>query len=185
MAENRRNLLTTLGFLSFVDQRPHGVLGGFLIVNTRGRPLEFHCSTPVQTNRAQEILYGPTLRPFLFGELVGKTLIEHAKLPVDAILVDSSDTLDLRKAVNVPVAVVADAEETGMLFAKQPPGLSDLELSAPSLRIGSFLLTISRGYGEDSVALEDMLGSLVGDLDLREPFERIRAALDEAQRMSA
>ena len=45
--------------------------------NPAGRPLEFHCTTPLKPNRAQEILYGPTLESFLYGEQIGRTLIQQ------------------------------------------------------------------------------------------------------------
>ena len=54
-----------LGFLTVVEHAELGLLGGYLLLNAAGRPLEFHCTAPVKPNRAQEILYGPTLRPYL------------------------------------------------------------------------------------------------------------------------
>ena len=52
-----------------------GLFGGYLVLNLLGRPLEFHCTAPVRPNRAQEILYGPTLDPYLCGERIGQTLV--------------------------------------------------------------------------------------------------------------
>ena len=46
-----------------------------VLLNAAGRPLEFHCTAPIKPNRAQEILYGPTLESFLYGEQIGQTLI--------------------------------------------------------------------------------------------------------------
>ena len=198
-AGNHPNLLSALGFLSFVDRPPHGVLGGFLVVSPRGRPLEFHCSAPIRPNRAQEILYGPTLRPFLLGELVGRTLVQHAALSVDAVLIDSLEALDLlREAVDVPVAAVdmAAIDMAALDIGKETVRVSvsgSIIPDAPNVRnaspdqvkIGPFLLTTARGFLQDAGELRNLLVPLVDDLDLCEPFERIRAALDEAQRMSA
>ena len=50
-----------LGFLTVVEHPQHGLFGGYLLLNHGGRPLEFHCTAPIKPNRAQEILYGPTL----------------------------------------------------------------------------------------------------------------------------
>ena len=58
-----------IGFLTVTEHAEHGLFGGYLILNVSGRPLEFHCTAPLKPSRAQEILYGPTLRPFLFGDL--------------------------------------------------------------------------------------------------------------------
>ena len=67
----------TLGFLTVVEHPQYGLFGGYLVLNTAGRPLEFHCTAPIKPNRAQEILYGPTLESFLYGEQIGQTLINQ------------------------------------------------------------------------------------------------------------
>ena len=66
-----------LGFLTVLEHAQHGLMGGYLVLNPAGRPLEFHCTTPIKPNRAQEILYGPTLEPYLFGEQIGKALVDQ------------------------------------------------------------------------------------------------------------
>ena len=45
----------SLGFLTVVDNGELGCVGGYLILNMGGRPLEFHCRAPVRANRAQQI----------------------------------------------------------------------------------------------------------------------------------
>src|SRR5262245_33024282 len=65
----------SLGFLA-VLQDAAGFIGGYLITNAWGRPLEFRLTTPVQPNRVQQILYGATLNDYLFADLIGKTLVE-------------------------------------------------------------------------------------------------------------
>ncbi len=51
-----------------------------MLLNAAGRPLEFHCTAPVKPNRTQEILYGPMLKPYLYGEQIGQTLLAKSKL---------------------------------------------------------------------------------------------------------
>ena len=58
-----------------------------------GRPLEFHCTSPVRPSRAQEILYGPTLQPYLLGEQISGALLEAAKLTPWLILTDAAAML--------------------------------------------------------------------------------------------
>ena len=64
-----------LGFLTVLEHDEHGLVGGYLLLNMAGRPLEFHCTVPVRPNRAQQILFGPTLRPYLYGEQIGQALL--------------------------------------------------------------------------------------------------------------
>ena len=57
------------GFLTAVDTPTHGLFGGYLVVDSLGRPLEFHCTAPVKVTRAQQILYAdePVLRERLIA----------------------------------------------------------------------------------------------------------------------
>ncbi len=106
-----------LGYLTVIDQPKLGLIGGFLVLNPAGRPLEFHCTTPIKPNRAQEILYGSTLEPFLFGEQIAKTLIARSKVPVAYVLTDVAPALAVQDFVEIPVLYV---------FALRPPQMPSL-----------------------------------------------------------
>ena len=64
-----------VGFLSVLHESG-GYVGGYLVTNAWGRPLEFRISSAVQPNRVQQVLYGDTLAAYLCGELIGKTLAD-------------------------------------------------------------------------------------------------------------
>ena len=73
-----------LGFLTVLHESS-GYLGGYLVTNLWGRPLEFRLSTAVQPNRVQQILYGGTLQPYICADLIGKTLVDKTAPPVQLI----------------------------------------------------------------------------------------------------
>lgn len=162
----------TLGFLTLLTDSS-GVLGGYLLTNSWGRPLEFRLSTAVQPNRVQQILYGPTLTEYLHAELIGKTLIEKTSAPPSLIVTDSVAALALRTKVSVPTV------------ALRPDGL---ELSAadvlplPHTRCSALLLYSAR-HADDRPLLEALLDRIDPAVDLAEPFARIREAVNEARRM--
>ncbi len=96
----------SLGFLSVLSPSEVGFVGGYLILNGVGRPLEFHCTTPVKATRAQEILYGNSLKPYLFAEQIAPALVAKAKTPVALICVDRWELLDFADHAGTPVAAV-------------------------------------------------------------------------------
>ncbi|MHB8902385.1 MAG: hypothetical protein ACYC6Y_26800, partial [Thermoguttaceae bacterium] len=98
-----------LGFVTVVEDRKHGLFGGYLILNRAGRPLEFHCTAPIRPNRAQEILYGPTLRPYLYGEQIGRTLLEQGKQSPELVLTDCEPMLAVGEFTPLPVILVGTA----------------------------------------------------------------------------
>jgi hypothetical protein len=97
-----------LGFLTAIEVPERGFVGGLLVTNHFGRPLEFQCTAPLKPNRAQEILYGPTLIPYVLGDLIGRTLIEKVGVKPHLVLTERNDLLPMRDLVSIPVACVDD-----------------------------------------------------------------------------
>jgi hypothetical protein len=157
-----------LGFLTAIElPAGGGYVGGLLVTNRFGRPLEFQCTTPVRPNRTQEILYGATLKPFVLGELIGKTLVEKAAVKPDVVLTEADDLLELRPHVPQPVAVVENQASGG----RQPP--------ESNLNIGKQTLRFHPSHAEDRSKLAKSAGIVPEQADLFEPFDRVREALQE------
>jgi hypothetical protein len=151
-----------VGFLAILND-PTGTLGGLLVTNAWGRPLEFRLTSAVQPNRVQAILYGAALPGFLAGELIGKTLVDKATTPLKWIVTDSAYALELRAHVPCPVALLAPAGGDGMVVA------------------GKNLFVRERDTADVSV-ISDLIAQSPS-LDFAEPFQRIRDAASEARKL--
>lgn len=198
--------LPAIGFLTVIEHARHGLFGGYLVVNTAGRPLEFHCTAPVKPNRAQEILYGPTLRPYLFGEQIGGALVSKAKLQPLCLCTDQEPVFALRDLVKFPVVRVAevnasvsfppasDADEpsSGPAGDGVPPATTaavscdDRENEKwTTFSLGKFSVCVAGRYESDRETVLAAWQEHAVSLDLLEPFDRIRDAIEEAQRIAA
>jgi hypothetical protein len=111
MGANGKQDQFRIGFLTASEVPDKGFVGGLLVTTHNGRPLEFQCTVPVRPNSTQEILYGPTLEPFILGELIGGALIEKAGVKPHLILTDRNQILELRNHVAAPVALVPGPDE--------------------------------------------------------------------------
>jgi hypothetical protein len=175
-----------LGFLTVVEHPQHGLCGGYLVLNRCGRPLEFHCTTPIKPNRAQEILYGPTLKPFLYGEQIGQALLAKSKSDTLAIFADQDAALAVADYTQVPVALVLTGAATSPESATGATyRLDAAHASNPALhcfRWGRNDLALPRGSASAAKEFADRLAGLAESFDLAEPFSRIREAIEEAQR---
>ncbi len=179
MAVAVSNSLPAFGFLTVVEDDEHGYFGGYLVLSELGRPLEFHCSTPIFPSQAQKILYGSTLRSYLLGELIGPVLVEKAKLPVLAVLTDLEEMLSLGLVWDGVLAwVEGKSEVSSNLFT--PP----VESSSPGLELDGYRLSGSSTCCWDPESLRETLATFVSYVNLAEPFERIREAIQEAQRVT-
>ena len=132
----------SLGFITVVDHDELGCIGGYLILNLGGRPLEFHCTAPVRANRAQQILYGVSLKPFLYGELVGRSLIEKGLETPIAILANQPELNSLRSFIDVPLVQVDDIEQSQFTVM-------------PDLQIFMETIPIDEPFGRITDAIEE------------------------------
>ena len=164
--------LFRLGFLETMEVEGRGHIGGLLVTNQHGRPLEFQCTTPVKPNRAQEILYGATLREWLLGELIASTLVDRVSIKPDLILTSDPGILELRNHTNIPVACT---------ICSTSPGDS-AEHDGVAIRIGTHHLRCHAGHREDSEMISRQRHLIPDQADLGEPLERVRDALAETVR---
>lgn len=151
-----------IGFLTTFSPVDNVFLGGLLITNSQGRPLEFQCTAPVEPNATQTLLYGPTLKPYVLNDLIGKTLLERVSLSPRVVLVDDRDALPLRKLIRQPLACACGGE--------QPEGI----------KVGRNALVCHSEFAADKAMIESACAEIPADADVAEPFERVRAALQEA-----
>lgn len=169
-----------IGFLTVVSDDAQGLFGGYLVLNLLGRPLEFHCTVPIKPNRAQEILYGPTLAPYLYGEQIGQALVRKSTADPLLICTDVEPMLAVREFTSAPVALIeaATGERAEPISALRPDARHGGELHWARHR-----LSTCRVHGRDDVELlRARLAGLAEQFDLSEPFARIREALLEAKR---
>jgi hypothetical protein len=176
-----------LGFLTVLEHEQQGLVGGYLILNPAGRPLEFHCTAPIKANRAQQILFGPTLESYLYGEQIGQTLLSKSSIEPLVVCTDVELVLSVRDYVSLPVALVLGSED-------KPDGVTNLPTSTWRVdgpqRAGMHLNHFALGRNRLAVAVErdadrpTIAGRLesLESFDLSEPFERIREAVEEAHK---
>jgi hypothetical protein len=165
VAEKVQPATLNIGFLTVLHDPGAGFVGGYLVTNSWGRPLEFRLSTAVQPNRVQQVLYGKTLQPYVCADLIGKTLVEKTNTVAQLIVTDRDFILDLRKSFETPVACIGASDE-GLAPSENDPAFS-----------------VHASFPEDNHRVRNLLRGIAKSLDLAEPFVRIREAVSEARKM--
>ncbi|MGI5832911.1 MAG: hypothetical protein ACOX6D_10370 [Thermoguttaceae bacterium] len=179
-----------LGFLSVSETSSQGFLGGFLILDRNGHPVEFHCTVPVHANRAQEILYGETLNAFLCGQQIAPSLYKHKKTPVAAVITDSPLMLSFGPIADVPFILLLDPMPAGVRGAL--PGVISPRFDE-ICALGRISRESWKEAEEDGIrymlrvedpedGAREMLRVFRKMIDLSEPFDRIYLAIKESQK---
>ena len=163
----------TIAYYTVVDDDRTGWTGGLLVLSGGGRPIEFQCTLPVRPSRAHEILFGPTLRDHLIGEVIGSLLVKKVRTPISLLCCDQPEALQIEAAVGFPVALVVEAAENeeGPISDETMAGFTSVPLVGSTLRV-------AMEQADQVRAITSKLSDLP---DAIEPFERIREAIKEAQ----
>ncbi len=162
----------TLGFYSVVQCERNGWTGGLLTLNDTGRPLEFRCTLPVRTTKAHEILFGPTIRAHLIGDVIASVLLKSCRTPISMMCCQQPEALAMESMVDYPVGLVRSAaeEEEGPITRDMLSGSVTVDLAGSTLMVAM----------EKQQAAERICSKLSNLPDAVEPFDRIREAIREA-----
>lgn len=158
-----------LGFLTVVQSERMGWTGGLLVLDPVGHPVEFQCTLPIRPTRTHEILFGPTLRSHLVGDVISKALLQKCRSRFALLCCDQRETLACELASDCPVAFVLPASEDE--FSRDAPeGFQSLRLADKDLWVAIERVQEARVVAEQLRSFPDPL----------EPFERIQEAIQEA-----
>jgi hypothetical protein len=185
----------TFGYLSSLASPEYGHFGGYLIVSLLGRPVEFHCTSPVKPSRAQEILYGLTLQPYLLGEQIGGALLLAAQLTPRLIITDQVAMLTARSRAKAPMTLLVQqvtssgelqpADGCQQMEAASSESVSALSAVDGYFTVAQYALQMPPGFESEWQIAREAAAMLSQQVDLFEPFGRIHEAIREAQRIGA
>lgn len=169
------NTANELGYLIVSEIKGLGFCGGLLLVTNSGRPIEFHCAAPIKANRAQQILYGATLKEFLVCDQIGVSLLNKLKRSPCAVLIQDRELNGLEAHVDFPVVLINQQTDESEFS-------NESELKNRMLEIANHQFEV---FGDQTEQVEQLLKTFTENLPINEPFERIREAINEAHSEAA
>lgn len=148
-----------LAFMDILNFEDGSMRAGLLITNLATHPYEFRTTNSIKPTTFQQLLYGVTLKDYLYGELIGLPLVRSVKEKIDILLVREKKLLSIRPSVAFPIL---------MLYQEG------------NVTQGHTLSTVvHEEYPHD----ENSLPYIAEIGDISEPFDRVRVALKEIQRI--
>ncbi|MCA9789183.1 MAG: hypothetical protein KC476_04950 [Cyanobacteria bacterium HKST-UBA06] len=190
-----------IGYFMVLNVTPSMFIGGLMVVDGRGLPVEFRYTEPVEPSRIQQILYGAALSKYLKRDVILKTLISSIESRLDLLIVGEEHLLadDLSQAAQCPVVRLTATSNKPLLHVGDVDKISQYEflmqLTAQSNPVrlqmkGDDRLPDATGVrslpdkegGIDAFKDSDVARFLfdVGQsLEVTEPVERVEKALRE------
>lgn len=187
-----------IGYLMVSTPAPNVYLGGLMVTDGRGLPVEFRYTEPVQPSRIQQVLYGQVLSAYIKREMILETLLKNVESRFRCLLVED-EHLSGSIARGVPMIRIAatKASPIGAIGKTQEiaPGEILLQVSAEGspvrLRLDSPKNdaptkneTTPKNEApapesdESVTALTSLLLEAGQGMDLVEPLRRIEKALE-------
>lgn len=165
----------TPGYL-IVDIAEDGMcVGGLMVTDDNGLPLDFRFTDPITPTRLQRALYGGALERYLKADVVAGTLLGSIEARPSVIFVEDEALLTLPEA-KCPVAVV-DVTRIGSLGEVGTVKGENRDRVLLQAAEGVPPLRVTVGEGAEVSAVTSALVALYTHMDALEPAERVRRAL--------
>lgn len=175
-----------LGYLLIASPLPNVYLGGAMVTDGRGLPMEFRYTEPIQPTKIQQILYGQALGAYIKGEVILETLVKSLESDFALLLVED-DKLLACPAKGFTVVRVSDAKTPKIGEPGDWQSLSPTEMLAQVSRDSGPLRLQWAAHAEampqnppgETPPLDiEPLTRAAQAMDITEPLRRIERALE-------
>jgi hypothetical protein len=155
-----------LAFIDVAVFSDGSIRGGILTTDIETRPYEFRATSPIKPTQLQQILYGASLKDYVYGELICAPLVRATKEKLSVVLAKEPYILKMRPLVSVPVILLKNES------SREGDGIKPVNLS--------FLA--HKNFNNELSYAETILTPISQKHNLIEPFERLKLALNELHR---
>src|SRR5579875_2534162 len=104
---------TSVGYVLSLAVAEQVFMGGAMVTDASGLPLEFRYTEPVRATKLQRVLYGDVLEKYIHGDVIVLNLIGRLEQKPDLFLVADSTLL--------PVLQAAGKKAAALVPARVPP----------------------------------------------------------------
>lgn len=172
-----------LGYLLVTSPTPNVFIGGLMVTDSRGLPVEFRYTEPIQPSKIQQVLYGQVLSAYIKREVILETLLKNLESKFSCLLVEDENLVDY-PAKGYPIVRIASTKSSPIGAVGQTqeiaPGEVLVQVTAESNPVR---LTLSKPEKSDSGVTDanDPLSLLLeaGEgMDITEPLRRVQKALE-------
>jgi len=153
-------------------------LGGLMMIDQDGIPLEFTYTENIKPSRIQKILYGQSLEKYIKREVILLNLLNNLKVKPDLLITIEENLAELKKIGNYPVLSVVQTALSPLAEVGITQEISKGEFILQASPSGSPLrIKLAEPSEENRKRTESIILELGKSLDLAEPIARVEGAL--------
>jgi hypothetical protein len=173
----------TFGFYDVLETAGNdGYIGGLLVTDVEGVPVEFRVTYPVKPNAVQRLLYGGSLVPHIGVQLCGIPLVKALDHEIDLLVVHKPELLALGTGIRAPVLLVERQEKAAVSEGDEYLAAKRTVFQPASEAFVSVLVSHPPSANSEGAALAlQLLRRLSERVDVAEPLDRIKVAVRELE----
>lgn len=167
-----------LGYIDIYQSGRSDYLGGALIVNRLGIPVEFRHTETVSPTKVQKVLYGQALEKFLKCETLAKCLLGDLQAKPDLLIVPDQEYYPLTRMFNFPFVQLGKANREPMQQHGDYVEVKDNEIHLQLLALRTPIrVRVDRKNAPTLQAVKSILVDVGRTMDVLEPMTRVQEAL--------
>ena len=154
-------------------------MGGAMVTDAHGLPLEFRYTEPVRATKLQRILYGDVLEKYIHGDVIAGNLIERLEQKPDLFLVSEPALLDTVGAAGKRAVLLLGSRVPPLKEFGAVQDISETEYFLQVTDSGSPVRIRLPGEGDAALRAEAtrLLTEVGRTMDPTEPLARVETAI--------
>ncbi len=170
----------TLGYVLSLSVAEDIFIGGTMVTDGAGLPLEFRYTEPVRATKLQRLLYGDVLEKYIHGDVIAGSLISRLEQKVDLFLVTDAALLEAIAAVGKKAALLEPSRVPPLKEFGASQDVSETEYflqlndSGAPARVRLAARPTDAGMRSEVTRVLTEAGRT---MDLSEPLARVEAAI--------
>lgn len=168
-----------IGYILTYTLEDASYLGGLMLIDKDGIPLEFAYTENIKPTRIQKILYGQSLEKYIKREVILTNLLNHIRVKPDLLITPEENLTELRSVVSYPIISVNQTSLSPLSEVGITQDINKGEFVLQASPSGSPLrIKLAEASEDNRKKTESIILELGKIMDLVEPIARVEGALE-------
>lgn len=167
-----------VGYISSYNLADNSYVGGLMVTDSYGIPLEFKYTEPIRPTKIQKILYGQALEKYIKKEVIFLNLLNSITNKPDLLVTLEEHLLEFANTVSFPVISL---EETSLAPLVEVGVAQEINKKEFVLQVSPSGSPIRITLVEENLDMKQKVQRIILDLEksmnLIEPLARVEGAL--------
>jgi hypothetical protein len=170
----------SFGYVLSLPVAEDAFMGGVMVTDAQGLPLEFRYTEPVRATKLQRILYGDVLEKYIHGDVIAGNLISRLEQKPDLFIVSEPALLETIQAAGKRAVLLLASRVPPLKEFGAQQDISETEYFLQVTDSGSPVRIRLPGQGGDAALRAEvtrLLTEAAKTMDPAEPLARVETAI--------